>query len=313
MIRAGLLLAGGLAALGLVGSPKERLPTVVPNDNRVPAGRLRGDTLVLDLEVRMARWYPEAPGDSGIAVAVIAEVGKAPQIPAPLIRVPAGTTISATIRNALTDSAITLSGLASHPATSADTLQLRPGQARRLRFAAGAPGTYLYLANLGAHDPEKDPERESAAGAFVIDPPGGSPPDRVFVINIWGQQTDSVTYPNALAINGRSWPWTERLAASVGDTLRWRWVNASIRNHPMHLHGFYFSLDARGNGLKDSLLPAPRPLAVTHDVRAFETFAMTWVPERPGNWLYHCHIGFHVLPGPATLTPHDTTAHQRMS
>jgi FtsP/CotA-like multicopper oxidase with cupredoxin domain len=23
---------------------------------------------------------------------------------------------------------------------------------------------------------------------------------------------------------------------------------------------------------------------------------MTWVPERPGNWLFHCHTGFHVVP-----------------
>jgi FtsP/CotA-like multicopper oxidase with cupredoxin domain len=308
-----------VALLLLAGRPGDlppatsALPSVVANDNRKPAGRLGGDTLVLDLEVRMARWHPEAPGDSGIAVAAFAEVGKPPQIPAPLIRVPAGTIISATIRNALPDSAITLSGLASHPATRADTLQLRPGQARQLRFVAGAPGTYLYRASLGSHDPLKDPERESAAGAFIVDPPGGSPPDRVFVINIWGQPIDSSSYANALAINGRSWPWTERVAAQVGDTLRWRWVNASIRNHPMHLHGFYFRLDARGNGLTDSVLPAPRPLAVTHDVRPFETFAMSWIPERPGNWLYHCHIAFHVLPGAATLTPHDTTAHQRMS
>jgi FtsP/CotA-like multicopper oxidase with cupredoxin domain len=23
------------------------------------------------------------------------------------------------------------------------------------------------------------------------------------------------------------------------------------------------------------------------------TFAMTWVPEEPGNWLFHCHVAFH--------------------
>lgn len=304
-----VLFAGGL----VVRHPSAPLPNVVPNDNTVPAGRLRHDTLSLDLEVRMARWHPESPVDSGIAVAAFAEVGKPPQVPAPLIRVPAGTTVAATIRNALPDSSITVFGLAAHPATLGDTIKLLPGQSRRVVFVAGAPGTYLYQARLGAHNPARDFERESSAGAFVVDPPGGSPPDRVFVINIWGQGLDSLSYANAVAINGRSWPYTERLSAAVGDTLRWRWVNASIRNHPMHLHGFYFTLDARGNGLKDSLFPAPRALAVTHDARAFETFAMTWVPERPGNWLYHCHIAFHVLPGAATLSPHDTTAHQRMS
>ncbi|HEV8598289.1 MAG TPA: multicopper oxidase domain-containing protein [Gemmatimonadales bacterium] len=314
---AALLSAAGLGALALVGASRgaesRALPNVVANDNRIPAGRLRHDTLSLELEVRLAHWRPEALTDSGVVVAAFAEVGKAPQIPAPLIRVRTGTIILATIRNALPDSTITLRGLASHPTTPGDTTRLAPGQSRQLSFAAGAPGTYLYLANLGARDIDKDPERESAAGALVVDPLEGSPADRIFVINIWGDPIDSAGYANAVTINGRSWPWTERIAANVGDTLRWRWVNASVRNHPMHLHGFYFTLEARGNGLSDSVLAAPRPLLVTHDVRAFETFAMSWIPERPGNWLYHCHIAFHVLPGAATLNPADTTAHQRMS
>jgi hypothetical protein len=24
--------------------------------------------------------------------------------------------------------------------------------------------------------------------------------------------------------------------------------------------------------------------------------SMHWVPERPGNWLFHCHTIFHILP-----------------
>ena len=305
-----------LAALALAAAVP-RLPApapmaaVVANDNRAPAGRLRHDTLTLALELRQARWRPESPTDSGIVVTAFAEAGQPPRIPGPLIRVPAGTWIALTVRNTL-DSAAKLFGLVSHPGAR-DSLLLAPGETRTLSFAAGAPGTYLYAAELATHDFAKDDEKETAAGAFVVDPPGGSPPDRVFVINIWGKAKDSTSYANALAINGRSWPWTERITAALGDTLHWRWVNATVRPHPMHLHGFYFTLDTRGTGTRDSVLPVPRPLAVTHDVRAFETYTLSWVPERPGNWLYHCHIGFHVLPGAATLEPADTTSHQRMS
>jgi FtsP/CotA-like multicopper oxidase with cupredoxin domain len=310
-----LVALGALALTGIsfrVAAPA--LPDVVANENRIPAGRLQRDTLTLQLEVRMARWRPEAPGDSGIVVAAFAEAGKAPQIPAPLIRVRPGTQINATIRNALTDSTITLSGLGTRPATAQDTLVLRPGESRRVSFGAGTPGTYFYAALVGAHDPEKDDERETTSGAFIVDPSGGSAPDRVFVINIWGKTVAPGSYANAVAINGRSWPWTERISAQLGDTLHWRWVNASIRNHPMHLHGFYFSLTSTGDGFSESsFAPESRPLLVTHDSRAFTTFAMSWVPERPGNWLYHCHIGFHVLPGAATLDPADTTSQHRMS
>ncbi len=288
--------------------------TVVPNDNRVSAGRLRHDTLKVRLAVVMARWRPESESDSGIVVAAFAEEGKAPTIPAPLLRVPEGTVIDATIRNGLADSALTLRGFVGHPGSRADTLVVRPGETVHVRFAAGAPGTYWYGASPGSYNPGVSPvERETSLGAFVVDPRGGSPPDRVFVLNIWSGPIDSANSANALAINGRSWPWTERIETNLGDTLRWRWVNTTIRNHPMHLHGFYFRTESRGNGVRDSAYPdAARPLVVTHDVRPFETFSLTWSPDRPGNWLYHCHIGFHVIAGAADLHPEDST-HREMS
>lgn len=262
----------------------------------------------------MATWRPEAERGPAIEVAAFAEVGKPPQIPAPLIRVRTGTVIAATIRNALTDSTIWLHGLFSRPAAQADSVALGPGEFRTLTFAAGAPGTYFYAAVLGAHNPEKDVEQEQTSGAFIVDPPLGSPPDRVFVINIWGHAMDSVTYANALTINGRSWPYDERIQANVGDTLRWRVVNASIRPHPMHLHGFYYDIQALGDERSDSLFaPAARRKAVTHTMDPQSTMTMSWVPQRPGNWLFHCHIGFHVVPEAATLEPADTTNHHRMS
>lgn len=298
MRAARLVLAAGLLLPGTLSPSKELLPGVVPNDNRVPAGQLRGDTLELHLEVRLATWLPEADSGPAVDVAAFAEAGQLPSIPAPLIRVTEGTTIVAGIRNLLPDSTISLHGFLTRPAATDDSLILRPGDSTVVRFKAGAPGTYLYYAVLGAHRYEKDEEREQLAGALIVDPAGGSPPDRVFVINIWGTMMDSATYGNALTINGRSWPFTERIQATVGDTLRWRVINASERGHPMHLHGFYFRLDSRGNGLTDSIFPPDdRRLLVTQSMRQFETILLTWSPDRTGNWLYHCHIGFHVLPG----------------
>lgn len=81
-------------------------------------------------------------------------------------------------------------------------------------------------------------------------------------------------YRNALTINGRSFPHTERIEPMVGDTLRWRWINASGRNHPMHLHGFYFRVDAKGDGLADtSYAVAARRLAVTENMRPGDSVA----------------------------------------
>jgi manganese oxidase len=307
MKAASLVLAAGLLFSGTDSRTPAGPPQVLPNDNRIPAGRLQGDTLRIDLEIRRATWYPEADSGPAVEVAAFAEAGKAPSIPAPMIRVPEGTTIVARIRNLLPDSTLSIHGFLTRPAAADDSIMVRPGDSTEVRFKAGAPGTYLYYAVPGRHRYEIDDEREQMAGALIVDPVGGSPPDRVFVINIWGNTIDSATYGNALTINGRSWPWTERISAQTGDTLRWRVINASERNHPMHLHGFYFRLDAHGDGRSDVVSPAnDRELLVTHSVPPFGTMAMTWSPDRPGNWLFHCHIGFHVLPEARVHPPaHD--------
>lgn len=302
-------------------TPGVQPPPVHPNDNRAPAGRFHADTLELSLVLDLATWRPEGPDGPAVVVPVLAEAGKAPQIPAPLIRVPAGAVIRASVRNAL-DSTYVLQGLFSRPGRLEDTAQVAPGATRTVTFAAGAPGSYLYAAvPLGYTPPvsarDRRGEREQAAGALIIDPPGGSPPDRVLVINVWGDPVDSVIYRNALAINGLSWPATERLDALTGDTVHWRVINASQRAHPMHMHGFYFRVEGRGTLAADrTFADQERWLAVTEQMLPYTTMAMSWVAERPGNWLFHCHLAFHVVPssrlGAGTI-PRDGLSHDAMS
>ncbi|MDH4131443.1 MAG: multicopper oxidase domain-containing protein [Gemmatimonadota bacterium] len=300
-----LTLVLGVAGSSSPATPRRDLPEVRPNDNRVPAGRLEGDTLHLSLVVQMARWHPEAADGPSVDVEAFAEDGKAPEIPGPLIRVREGTVIDATVRNDLADSTITVHGLYARPAEVPDSLVLKPGESGRVRFQAGAPGTYFYFATLGAPAGRKEgAERETMAGAFIVDPAGGSPPDRIFVMNIWEEPIDSLTYSSALTINGRSFPHSERIETVVGDTLHWRWINASLRQHPMHLHGFYYLVDSRGNALTDSVYaPDARRLVVTEAMQPLTTMAMTWSAAREGNWLFHCHIGFHVVPEARLVSP----------
>ena len=78
----------------------------------------------------------------------------------------------------------------------------------------------------------------------------------------------------------------------------------------MHLHGFYFRIDAlRGRRHRlDVLPPDQRPMAVTQTLAPFETMAMTWAPDAAGDWLFHCHIGFHVVPDTRLDPPAPRTA-----
>jgi FtsP/CotA-like multicopper oxidase with cupredoxin domain len=72
----------------------------------------------------------------------------------------------------------------------------------------------------------------------------------------------------------------------VGELQVWDIVNRSPVDHPFHLHGFFFQvLEVDGE--------APRYLSWedTINVKAFGRVRIAWMPDdRPGEWMYHCHI-----------------------
>jgi FtsP/CotA-like multicopper oxidase with cupredoxin domain len=315
-----------LASVVLVaacGADVPGLPTVEPNDNRVAAGDFVGDTVRLRLVVDLARWYPETEDGPHADVAAFAVEGEAPSIPAPLIRVRTGTVLDVTVRNALTDSTLNVHGLGTRPQPVSDSVAIAPGDYHRFVFAAGAPGTYMYFARPGVLD-NAVYEREQLVGAFIVDPASGPTDDRVMVLNIWsdpghapGEQLDVPRYRNALAVNGRSYPFGETIDATVGEEIHWRVINATARQHPMHLHGFYFAVESEGDPYANEVYtPAEQRHIVTDDMRPFTTMNIRWTPDRDGNWLFHCHLVFHVSGETARLRPlegEDEPAHLHMS
>jgi FtsP/CotA-like multicopper oxidase with cupredoxin domain len=315
MFRSFALLA--LATVATSFTPRVAVDRVRPNDNRHAAGTLRNGLLQVQLEARVARWHPDGDDRPGADMMAFAEVGKAPQIPGPLLRVVAGTRVTGTIRNSLPNDTMLVYGLHARggptgPAGSSAPLQLAPGETRQLDFQLDAPGTYLYWATT-MHRAIKFRVREDAqlSGAIVVDERGAAPrPDRVFVIGMWSD-TVGGAMPHGrkrilMVMNGRSWPTTERLTYTVGDTVRWRVINASGDIHPMHLHGFYFRVDSRGDGERDTTYAeSERDRLVTELIEQGHTIRMRWVPERDGNWAYHCHVPEHIMArGPlGTLLP----------
>jgi manganese oxidase len=268
-----------------------------PNDNRVPAGALRDSVLTLRLEARVARWSPDGSDGPSLVMPMFAEAGRPPQNPGPLVRVQAGTTIHVSVRNALRDSTLIVYGLGTRPSGLADTIQVAPGATRERSFVAGEPGTYFYWGSTTGKPLDMRNGIDSQLhGAFIVDPAGAAPqPDRVFVLGSWTGAPDSAGIAADLrVINGVSWPRTERLTYTAGDTVRWRWVNPTDSPHPMHLHGFYFDVTHRGSWAADTAVaPNDVPRVVTEMPLPGGTYDMRWVPEEPGNWLVHCHVAYH--------------------
>ncbi len=281
------------------------LPEIAVNANRAPAGQSREAVLTIELEARTGVWHPEENDGPGLEVQAFAEPGQPPQIPGPLIRAPAGTEIRATVRNALPGATLVVHGLHARPGDEKDTLEVPPGAAREVCFTAGAPGTYFYWATTtGKPFLQRLGVDSQLGGALIIDPPGAprAAQDRVFVIGLWGQPGDLKANPPTrnravFVINGRSWPHTERLTYTAGDIVHWRLINASPAMHPMHLHGFFYRVESTGDAERDTLLAeAEQRLAVTERMPLGGTMSLSWYPNRPGNWLFHCHVIPHMSP-----------------
>jgi manganese oxidase len=276
----------------------DRLPTIAANDNGSPAGELSDGALTISLELGEGQWRPESEEGEALTVYAIGEKGQPLQNPGPLIRVPQGTEIHVIMHNALPVAA-TVHGLHERPGSEKDAFIVQPGATQEVRFKAGEPGAYYYWASTTDSTLERRmPIETQLAGAFIVDPPGVATADRVFVIGVWYKEVPfRPGSPQVATINGKSWPYAERFTFQVGEAVRWRWLNPSVSEHAMHLHGFYYYLDGIGDAERyKSYNDAERPLIVTRFMETGQTFDMTWVPDRAGRWLFHCHMLIHMSP-----------------
>lgn len=291
-----LLLIVCVGMLGVFAETAPAIPTAVTHDNLEPAGQLTGGVLSLRLEIREAHWHPD--GDEGPALPVLAfsEEGQSPSVPGPLIRVAEGTRLHITVTNKTLLPAF-VHGLHQHPGEQKDTITIPPNDSRDVTFLAGAPGTYYYWAATGYDVPidERLTWDTELSGAFVIDPRGAKIDDRVMVIGLWYTWLVPFDYNRGFhqvpTVNGKSWPYTTRLSYNMGESIRWRVINASISIHPMHLHGTFFQVDSAGDGEKDTTFPSDqRRTVVTENMAEGRTMAISWKPTHPGNWIFHCHL-----------------------
>jgi FtsP/CotA-like multicopper oxidase with cupredoxin domain len=92
-----------------------------------------------------------------------------------------------------------------------------------------------------------------------------------------------------MGVNGVPYWQAKPFDISLGDTEVWRIVNNTDFSHPFHLHGYFFQVldDSRVPEWKDTVnVPTKSELSIA--VR---------FDERPGAWMYHCHILDHAEAG----------------
>jgi FtsP/CotA-like multicopper oxidase with cupredoxin domain len=309
------------------GRTRRAFPVVSANPNTERAGALHDGVLSVTLEAEETLWYLDGPTRSPMTIAAFAEAGKGPLIPGPLLRAPAGTELRLSIRNSLRVPLTFQMPASIHGGpdqiAAMDSIVVAPGAVGTLTTHATVAGNYLYRATSGDGASRLDAMTGLLGGGLVVDSAEASaapPRDRVLVIMMTedsaGAACSDTATRNVLAecpgrrfintVNGGTWPNTERMHAVVGDSLHWRVINVSNQVHPLHLHGFYYRVDEYSGPLVAVYgRPAPGQMVVTQLIAPLSAMSMTWSPDRPGNWLFHCHFAIHNRPDSLSAAPDD--------
>jgi FtsP/CotA-like multicopper oxidase with cupredoxin domain len=113
-------------------------------------------------------------------------------------------------------------------------------------------------------------------------------PDRTLALTLSGGIGDYVW-----TIGGQTYPDADPIDVSKGEWVRFHLTNQSMMAHPMHLHGHFFQLqNGTGRGpFKDTVLVEPHMGEARFD----------FVADNPGDWLFHCHIVYHMESGMARV------------
>ena len=280
--------------------------TIAQNDNTRAAGASAGGVTRVRLVADIGTGQPEGPRSPRLRVAAFGETARLPTTPGPLLRVVEDTEVSVEVENRL-PVALTLHGLMTRPAKSDALVVIPAGATREIRFNAGAPGTWTLTGRRRRTGRSICAQASTASLAA----PSSSirraavPPDRVFVIGEWDdrqrlRRRHAATRRPARLRHQRALVAAHRAAVVRGGApVRWRWLNGSyLPPHPMHLHGFHFDVRGQGNGLDAHglRLGAHAQRSFTQNLPIGATLDMAWVPERAGNWLFHCHIVGHISP-----------------
>ncbi len=107
-------------------------------------------------------------------------------------------------------------------------------------------------------------------------------PDREIELHLTGNMSRYMW-----SIDGIKHAEAEPLRWKIGERLRITFVNDTMMNHPMHLHGMWSDLESGDN----DFLPRKHTVIVQPGSRI--SYRVTVDAE--GGWAYHCHLLYHML------------------
>ncbi len=132
----------------------------------------------------------------------------------------------------------------------------------------GSPRRVLTYAALRALRPGTDPR----------------PPGREVLLHLTGNMERYIW-----GFNGKTFTEAEPIRLRLGERVRFRLINDTMMEHPIHLHGLWSELE-NGDG-------TCRPYKHTVVVKPGEELSYLVSADTPGHWAYHCHLAYHMSAG----------------
>lgn len=208
------------------------------------------------------------------------------QVPGPVIRARVGDRIRIVVTNHLPEpTTIHWHGVAlpisqdGVPGISQDPIA--PGTSFTYEFDLKAPGLAMYHPHFNTLAQQS----KGLYGTLVVDPAEGPDPSALEVFQVLSEGGGQYL------LNGKSFPATDAITVRRGQKVKIRMINLGEMDHPMHLHGFLFTVVGADGG---EIPLAARHARYTQNVAPGESYDIEFTPDEPGTWLFHCHILGHV-------------------
>jgi FtsP/CotA-like multicopper oxidase with cupredoxin domain len=109
-------------------------------------------------------------------------------------------------------------------------------------------------------------------------------PDRIIEIRLTGNMERYFW-----SINGRKFSEAQPIVLRYGERARFRFINETMMNHPMHIHGMWM-LPRVGNGARD-------PLKHVVNIKPGTSLDVDIPVDAEGGWAFHCHLLYHMESG----------------
>lgn len=115
-------------------------------------------------------------------------------------------------------------------------------------------------------------------------PYGNRRPDRTIEVRLTGNMERYFW-----SINGNKYSEAQPIVFRYGERVRLHFINETMMNHPMHLHGMWMVPEV-GNG-------AQNPLKHVVNIKPGTTLDVDVVADAEGGWAFHCHLLYHMETG----------------